>query len=92
MREMMAGFIIGIIFTIPFSYLLHRMIMREKVPDMVKEETEKRIKDQDFNISLLQKKLRIAHTERDMAISHAKNALTARNTFADEIRIKLKGL
>ena len=85
MREMMAGFIIGIIFTIPFSYLLHRMIINAKVPDMIKAETEKRIKDLEFDNCFLKKKLIIANRDHNKTIEE-------RNKFARDFNNRLKGL
>lgn len=34
MQGMIIGFIIGVIFTVPFSYLLHQMVIKAKVPEM----------------------------------------------------------
>lgn len=34
MQVMIIGFIIGVTFTVPFSYVLHRMIMKAKLPEM----------------------------------------------------------
>ncbi len=85
MQVMMIGFIIGIIFTTPFSYLLHRMIMKAKVPDMIKAETEKRIKDLEFDNCFLEKKLNIVMKDNVRIVKE-------RNEFASDISKKLKGL
>ena len=85
MQEMTIGFIIGIIFTTPFSYLLHRMIMKAKVPDMIKAETEKRIKDLEFDNCFLEKKLSIVMQDNIRIVKE-------RNEFASDISKKLKGL
>ena len=91
MREMMAGFIIGIIFTIPVSYLLHRMIMREKVPDMVKEETEKRIKDLEFDNSFLVKKLNLKTIQYNRLTNNVNDVLLCDRKNIKDIIKKLDG-
>lgn len=90
MQGMIIGFIIGVIFTVSFSYVLHRMIIKAKVPDMIEAETEKRIKDQDFNISFLEKKLSIATRERDIAIEDSKLTLKERNEALIMLSNKIK--
>ena len=85
MQVMMIGFIIGVIFTAPFSYLLHQMIMKAKVPDMIEEEAEKRIKDLEFDNCFLEKKLGILMSDNVRIIKE-------RNEFANDISKQLKGL
>lgn len=79
MQVMIIGFIIGVTFTVPFSYVLHRMIMNAKVPEMIKAETEKRIKDLEFEVEFVTKKLSISEQQKDIAIEYSKQTLEERN-------------
>ncbi len=85
MQEMIIGFLIGVIFTVIFSYVLRSMITKAKVPDMIKAETSKRIKDLEFDNSFLEKKLSIVMKDNIRIIKE-------RNEFASDISKKLKGL
>ncbi|MCK5614152.1 hypothetical protein KAR91_70460 [Candidatus Pacearchaeota archaeon] len=62
-----------------------RMIYGAKVPDMIKAETEKRIKDLEFDNCFLEKKLSILMKDNIRIIKE-------RNEFASDISKKLKGL
>ena len=79
MQSGMIGFLIGSFATVLLGYHLATIFIRAKVNEMIKIETEKRIKDQDFSISFLEKKLSIATRERDIAIEDSKLTLKERN-------------
>lgn len=67
------------------SFMATRMIYSAKVPDMIKEETETRIKDLEFDNCFLKKKLIIANREHNKTIEE-------RNNFARDFNNRLKGL
>lgn len=67
------------------SFMTTRMIYGAKVPDMIKAETEKRIKDLEFDNCFLEKKLSILMKDNIRIIKE-------RNEFASDISKKLKGL
>lgn len=67
------------------SFMTTRMIYGAKVPEMIKEETEKRIKDLEFDNCFLEKKLSIVMRDNVRIIKE-------RNEFASDISKKLKGL
>lgn len=75
----MIGFLAGALFAGSISYYAYSMIDQAKVPEMIKAETEKRIKDLEFRGSYLEKKLSIATRERDIAIEDSKLTLKERN-------------
>ena len=78
-------FLLGALFAGSISYFVQSMINQAKVPDMIKAETEKRIKDLESDNSYLKKKLIIANIEHN-------KTLEERNKFAKDFNNKLKGL
>lgn len=79
------GFLAGALFAGSISYYAYSMIDRAKVPDMIKAETEKRIKDLEFDNCFLEKKLSILMKDNVRIVKE-------RNEFASDISKKLKGL
>ena len=78
-------FLLGALFAGTISYFTQSMINQAKVPEMIKAETEKRIKDLEFDNCFLQKKLSIVMSDNVRIIKE-------RNEFASDISNKLKGL
>ena len=85
MLSIIITFLAGALFAGAISYFAQSMINQAKVPDMIKAETEKRIKDLEFDNSFLKKKLIIANREHNKTIEE-------RNKFAKDFNDKLKGL
>ena len=79
MEGVMIGFLAGVLFVGLISFYLSRMILRAKVIDMIGIETEKRIKNLEFDNSYLEKQLRIATKERNIAIQDAQQTMIERN-------------
>ena len=78
-------FLAGALFAGSISYYAYSMIDGAKVPDMIKAETEKRIKDLEFDNSFLEKKLSIVMKDNVRIVQE-------RNEFASDISKQLKGL
>ncbi len=78
-------FLLGAIFAGSISYYVHSMVDQAKVPEMIKAETEKRIKDLEFDNCFLEKKLSIVMKDNVRIVKE-------RNEFASDISKKLKGL
>lgn len=85
MLSAIIAFLAGAIFTGAISYYAHSMIDQAKVPDMIKAETEKRIKDLEFDNCFLEKKIGILMSDNVRIIKE-------RNEFANDISKQLKGL
>ncbi len=79
MQSAMIGFLIGSFATGLLAYYIAAIFIKARVKEMISAGTEKRIKDQEFNISFLEKKLMIATRERDIAIEDSKLTLKERN-------------
>ncbi len=79
MEGVMIGFLAGVLFVGLISFYLSRMILRAKVIDMIDSEAEKRIKNLEFDNSYLEKQLRIATKERNIAIQDAQQTMIERN-------------
>ena len=79
MEGVMIGFLAGSIFVGLISFYLSRMILKAEVIDMIGIETEKRIKNLEFDNSYLEKQLRIATKERNIAIKDAQQTMIERN-------------
>ena len=79
MEGVMIGFLAGVLFVGLISFYLSRMILRAKVIDMIDIEAEKRIKNLEFDNSYLEKQLRIATKERNIAIQDAQQTMIERN-------------
>jgi len=75
----MIGFLIGSFGTAILAYYIATIFIKARVKEIISIETEKRLKDQEFNISFLEKKLSIATRERDIAIEDSKLTLKERN-------------
>ena len=85
MQSGMIGFLIGSFGTAILAYYIATIFIKARVKEMVKEETEKRIKDLEFDNSYLKKKLLIVNVEYN-------KALEERNKSAKDFNDKLKGL
>lgn len=85
MQELIIAFLAGGAFVGSISYMASRMVNNSKVADMINVESEKRIKDQEFDICFLEKKLSIVMRDNVRIIKE-------RNEFASDISKKLKGL
>lgn len=85
MQDAMIGLLIGSFFTGLAAYYFTQIIIRARVKEMINAETEKRIKDLEFDNSFLKKKLIIANQEHNKTIEE-------RNKFAKDFNNKLKGL
>ena len=81
----MIGFLAGALFAGSISYYAYSMIDQAKVSDTIKAETEKRIKDLEFDNCFLEKKLGILMSDNVRIIKE-------RNEFANDISKQLKGL
>lgn len=79
MQGEMIGFLFGSFGTAILAYYIATIFIKARIKEIISIETEKRIKDQDFNISFLEKKLSIATRERDIAIEDSKLTLKERN-------------
>ena len=79
MQSGMIGFIIGSIFTALAAYYFAQIFIRARVKEMISAETEKLIKDLEFDNCFLEKKLNIAVRERDIAIEDSKLTMKERN-------------
>lgn len=90
MQGGMIGFIIGSFATGLAAYYFAQIFIRAKVDEMISSETEKRVKNLEFDISFLQKKLTIANTERDIAIEDSKLTLKERNEALLMLSNKIK--
>lgn len=75
----------GALFIGLISIVVSKMIIREKLPDLVNEKTAKYIKDLEFDNCFLEKKLNIVMRDNVRIIKE-------RNEFASDISKKLKGL
>lgn len=85
MQELIIAFLAGGTFVGSISYVASRMVNNAKVPDMIKAETEKRIKDLEFDNCFLEKKL-------DILMSDNVRIIKERNEFANDISKQLKGI
>ena len=72
-------FLAGALFAGSISYYMHSMIDQAKVPDMIKAEKEKRIKDLEFEVEFVTKKLSVSEQQKDIAIEYSKQTLEERN-------------
>ena len=72
-------FLLGALFAGSISYFAQSMINQAKVPDMIKAETEKRIKDLEFEVQFVTKKLSVSERQKDIAIEYSKQTLEERN-------------
>ena len=79
MQSGMIGFLIGSFATVLLGYHFATIFIRARVKEMISIETEKRIKDLEFENCFLEKNLNIANRERDIAIEDAKLTLVERN-------------
>ena len=85
MQSGMIGFIIGSFATGLAAYYFATIVIKSRVKEMIKEKTEKRIKDLEFDNCFLQKKLSILMSDNVRIIKE-------RNEFANDISKQLKGL
>ena len=85
MQSGMIGFLIGSIFTALAAYYFAQIFIRARVKAMISAETEKRIKDLEFDNCFLEKKLGILMSDNIRIIQE-------RNEFANDISKQLKGL
>ena len=85
MQSGMIGFLIGSFATVLLGYHLATIFIRARVKEMIKAETEKRIKDLEFDNCFLKKKLIIANRDHNKTIEE-------RNKFARDFNNRLKGL
>ena len=90
MQGAMIGFLIGSFGTALLGYYFATIFIKARVKEMIGAETEKRIKEQEFNISHLKKKLSIATRERDIAIEDSKLTLKERNEALIMLSNKIK--
>ena len=72
-------FLLGALFAGSISYFAQSMINQAKVPEMIKAETEKRIKDLEFEVQFVTKKLSVSERQKDIAIEYTKQTLEERN-------------
>ena len=79
------GFIIGSFSTALIAYYISTIFIRARVKEMISIETEKRIKDLEFDNCFLEKKLGILMSDNVRIIKE-------RNEFANDISKQLKGL
>lgn len=85
MEGIIISFLGGNIFAGAVCWICYRMLYESRVPEMIKAEKEKRIKDLEFDNCFLQKKLSIVMSDNVRIIKE-------RNEFANDISNKLKGL
>ena len=81
----MTGFLIGSFGTALLGYYFATIFIKARVKEMIGAETEKRIKDLEFDKSFLEKKLSIVMKDNVRIVNE-------RNEFASDISNKLKGL
>lgn len=72
-------FLSGNIFAGAICWMCYRMLYASRVPEMIETETEIRIKDLQFEIEIVKKKLRITEQQKDIAIEYSKQTLEERN-------------
>lgn len=80
------GLLVGLI-----SFYLSRMILRAEVIDMINEETNKRIQDQDFNISFLEKKLNLKTIQYNTLVKDVNEVLSDDRKSMKDLIKKLDG-
>ena len=85
MQSGMIGFIIGSFATGLAAYYFATIVIKSRVKEMISAETEKRIKDLEFDNCFLEKKLGILMSDNVRIIKE-------RNEFANDISQQLKGL
>ena len=79
MLSIIITFLTGALFAGSISFYLSRMILRAEVIDMINEETSKRIKDLEFELSYTERKLYISNRESTKIIENRNRALTERD-------------
>ena len=84
-------FLLGALFAGSISYFAQSMINQAKVPDMIKEETEKRIKDLEFDNSFLEKKLNLKTIQYNALASDVNEVLSCDRKNIKDIIKKLDG-
>lgn len=80
-------FLLGALFAGSISYILHRMIIKAKVPDMINAEKERQIKDLEFDKCYLTKKLNLKTIQYNLLVKNVNEALLDdRKAFQDIIK------